>query len=104
MTSQDVATETGVGAILRVAHRATTGGAVHGHTYEVVAWFTNGDALDRQAQLEELLKPLDHTTLQPGLSTGEQIALYVLGQLRFFGCVEVEIRRPLERIYARTRG
>lgn len=96
-------TETGVGAILRASHWPRNGGDTqHGHTYEVVAWFRHGDADERQAQLVEVLRPLDHTTLPPGRSLGEEICQYVLDQLRVFDCVEVEIRRPLERIYART--
>lgn len=100
--------ETGVGAILCIAHRARTGGDLHGHSYEVVAWFSEpgGDALHLQRLLRDCLDVLDHKIANPGRSTGEEIAVWVKKNFISggFDCVQVEVRRPLERIYARTRG
>lgn len=96
-------TLTGVGGILSCAHEPVNadvfGGEVHGHSYEIVAWFEGGgDARVYQAALTTLLKQWDHKTLPPEIQTGEAIARAV-GLLA--NCVEVEVRRPLERIYAR---
>lgn len=101
-------TETGVGVVLSVAHHPVNpelfGGETHGHSYEVIVWFDNvagpRDARMCQAAVETLGKQIDHTTLPPDLATGEALARYfaVLANV-----VEVEVRRPLERIYARWR-
>lgn len=95
---------TGVGGVLSCAHAPINadifGGETHGHSYEVIAWFENEDGADVrmfQKSFETMLKTLDHKTLPPELATGEAIA-------RRFGLlakvVKVEVRRPLERIYA----
>lgn len=96
---------TGVGAILSVAHPPVNAdvfdGEVHGHSYEIVAWFRHDagqDARVFQKALHALVAQWDHKTLPAELSTGEAIARTV-GVLA--NCVEVEVRRPLERIYAR---
>ena len=100
-------TLTGVGAVLSCAHRPINadvfGGEVHGHSYEIIAWFENDDGSDVrifQAALNALLKQWDHKMLPDELATGEAIA-------RAVGClnkvVEVDVRRPLERLYARWR-
>ena len=96
-------TLTGVGCVFSAAHHPPEGGDVHGHSYEVVAWFNAGeDARTLQAQLAAAVHPLDHTVLPPELASGEAIAEHLGRSLD--GCVEVEIRRPLERIYARWRA
>lgn len=101
-------TFTGVGGVLSCAHHPVNsdifGGELHGHSYEVIAWFTNEHREDvrvYQAALNTLLAQWDHKTLPLHLSTGEEIARAV-GTLA--KCVEVEVRRPLERIYARWRA
>ena len=98
---------TGVGGVLSCAHEAINadifGGEMHGHSYEVTAWFENdegGDVRMFQAAFFALLKTMDHKVLPPELATGEAIARRV-GLLN--KCVEVEVRRPLERIYAKWR-
>lgn len=95
---------TGVGGILSCAHEPINselfGGEVHGHSYEVIAWFENNDGADMrifQVSLNAMLKTMDHKTLPPELATGEQIARRI-GVLN--KCVKVEVRRPLERVYA----
>ena len=91
---------TGVGGVFSAAHHPPEGGDVHGHSYEVVAWFDSGeDARVLQARLAEILAPLDHIVLPPDMASGEAIAEHVGRGLS--GCREVEVRRPLERIYAR---
>jgi 6-pyruvoyl-tetrahydropterin synthase len=95
-------TLTGVGCIFSASHHPPEGGDVHGHSYEVVAWFEAGeDARDLQARLAAAVEPLDHTVLKSDLASGEAIAEH-LGRL-LEGCVEVEVSRPLERIRARWR-
>lgn len=99
---------TGVGGVLSCAHEPINadifGGEMHGHSYEVTAWFANDDGADVRMfkkAFETLLATMDHKTLPPELATGEAIA-------RRFGllakCVKVEVRRPLERIYAEWRS
>lgn len=96
---------TGVSGILSCAHEPVNadifGGELHGHSYEVVAWFENPNGADvraYQASLKALLALWDHKVLPVELSTGEALAAAV-GTLA--NCVAVEVRRPLERIYAR---
>jgi 6-pyruvoyl-tetrahydropterin synthase len=89
----------GVGGVLSVGHTGPEGVA-HGHSYEVVAWYRHGhDARLLQSYLKVVLDKLDHTVLPDELRLGENIAEHIGTQLP--GCVEVEVNRPLERIYAR---
>lgn len=91
---------TGVGGVFSAAHQPPEGGDVHGHSYEVIAWFDAGeDARVLQARLAQMLEPLDHTILPADMASGEAIAEHVGRGLD--GCREVEVGRPLERIYAR---
>jgi hypothetical protein len=96
---------TGVGGVLSCAHEPVNadifGGELHGHSYEVTAWFHNDEGADArvfQASLNTLLKLWDHKVLPPEMATAEGIARAVgtLGK-----CMEVEVRRPLERLHAR---
>lgn len=99
-------TLTGIGCVLSCAHPPVNedifGGETHGHSYEVVVWFDNAtglrDARICAAAVETIRKTLDHKMLSANLATGEAIA-------RYFGLinnvVEVEVRRPLERYFAR---
>lgn len=93
--------QTGVSGILSVAHYKH--GKVHGHTYEVKAWWPadGTDALERQDQLARVLKLYDHRGLARNESTGEQLAELIAARLE--DVEEVEISRPFERIYARWR-
>lgn len=93
--------ETGVGAILSASHYDENGG-LHGHTYEIVAWHRDrgGDAINHQRQLVRVLKELDHKVLPPSLARAEALAEHIR---RNTDAVEVEVRRPLERLYARAR-
>jgi 6-pyruvoyl-tetrahydropterin synthase len=96
-------TLTGVGCHFSATHEAPEGGSPHGHSYEVTAWFEEGaDARDLQKLLLSATERLDHSVLSKDLSSGEAIAAHIGRSLE--GCVEVEVRRPLERIYARWRA
>lgn len=93
----------GVGGTFCASHYSPEG-VLHGHSYEVKAWFAwDGprDARCFKAALDVLLKQWDHTVLPDHLAWGEEIARAV-GTLA--GCVEVEVSRPLERYYARWRA
>lgn len=93
-------TLTGVGCFFSATHNAPEGGDLHGHSYEVIAWFPEGqDARRLQAQLIQVTDAFDHKVLPDRLDSGEAIAAYIGNALAH--CVEVEVRRPLERIYAR---
>jgi 6-pyruvoyl-tetrahydropterin synthase len=74
---------------------------MHGHSYQVTAWFQNDDQRDARcmkAMVEAMCAHWDHTVLPPELSWGENIARAV-GCLA--NCVEVEVSRPLEGFHAR---
>jgi hypothetical protein len=95
---------TGVGAIFCAAHRGTgRRDFVHGHSYEVTAWFIydGQDAEALQDKLSHFLRShLDHTTLRNDMVRAEEVARMVLQCL---GAERVEVRRPLERLYAEAR-
>ena len=89
---------TGVGGIFSASHNSPEG-VLHGHSYEVWAWFPQDDARELQQKLGAVLDRLDHTHLPDELAWGEALAEHIGGLLP--GCCEVEVRRPLERIGAR---
>lgn len=90
---------TGVGAHFCAAH-AGADGILHGHTYEVTAWWQfDGDAVARQAQLTKALEQFDHGTLPANVSLAENLAKSLVLSL---DANEVEVRRPLERLYAKA--
>lgn len=88
---------TGVGGVFCASHNSPEG-VLHGHSYEVRAWFRRSDARDLQSELLAVLAKLDHTHLPDELAWGEEIAEHIGHQLP--GCRRVEVSRPLERIYA----
>ena len=88
---------TGASAVMSAAHNSREG-VLHGHTWEVTAWWLEGrDALDLQAELQRYLRAFDHTMLGDGTAWGEALAKSILVGLQ---CQRVEVRRPLERLYA----
>jgi 6-pyruvoyl-tetrahydropterin synthase len=91
---------TGVGGIFSASHHSPEG-VLHGHSYEVWAWFPQADARDLQQRLEKVLAAIDHTHLDDDLAWGEALAENIAARLP--DCLEVEVRRPLERIGARWR-
>ena len=99
-------TLTGVGWHFSASHHDRLTGALHGHSYQVIAWHRcedNNDAVILQEHLRGLCKTFDHTVLPDGLTRAEDMAMAIL-KLSPPSCVEVEIRRPVERLYARARA
>ena len=91
----------GVGSFFCAAHRDKETGQLHGHTWDVVAWFkTSRNAVELKAELQDVLKAFDHKELSFDLSWGEAIATEIIRSLN--ECVEVEVRRESERIYAKV--
>lgn len=94
--------ETGVSGYICAAHRDARG-RLHGHTYEVRAWFPAGrDAIDLQTHLAAALRVFDHKQLYEGLETGEALCSALAANLH--EVTEIEISRPSERIYARWKA
>lgn len=88
---------TGVSAILCAAHRSVEG-VMHGHTWEVTCWWTGSpDAVQKQAELNKYLSIFDHAVLADGIAWAEKLAETIILGL---DCQKVEVRRPLERLYA----
>lgn len=107
---------TGVKAVLSAAHRDQTTGKVHGHTWEVIAWFryTGTDVAILKYRLDAVVKPLDHTCLADKIAWGEALAAHIGNEIYAESCrasrgdcevkqdcIAVEVNRPLEGIYAR---
>jgi 6-pyruvoyl-tetrahydropterin synthase len=95
----NITVSTGVGGHFSAAHRDRTTGLLHGHTWEVLAWFKQGDAVELQAALNAELAALDHCELPDHLAWSEAIAEHLLQRLK---CLEVQVNRPLERLYAKA--
>lgn len=95
------ATQTGVGVVICYAHADKISGALHGHSCEAVIWFDGGhDAKKLQEHCVRLFADLDHAVLPDELAWAEDLAAEIKHRSN---AVEVEIRRPLERLYARAR-
>ncbi len=89
---------TGVGGIICAAHYSREG-ILHGHTYEVTAWFADGyDAIELQQALNDKLGLWDHTVLPPEMASGEALAEHIGTVMQ---AIEVTVSRPAERIYAK---
>jgi 6-pyruvoyl-tetrahydropterin synthase len=98
--------ETGVGWHISASHRDRLTGKIHGHSWEVIAWHrceNENDAVILQENLRAICKNFDHTELPSELTQAEGMAATIL-RLSPPSCVEVEVRRPLERLYARVRA
>lgn len=96
---------TGVSGHFSAAHRVRPDAEhFHGHTWTVRAWVCaeGYDAVALKRDLEDVLADLDHSELPDDLSRGEDIAVHVGRMLR--GCVEVEVGRTHEGIFARWRA
>lgn len=94
-------TLTGVGTYFCAAHYDLPTGCLHGHTWEVEAWFEAGDnVVIQRDRLNQVLQNLDHQVLPEELAWGEDIAAHILKSLD--GCVEVKVSRPSERIFAKA--
>lgn len=93
----------GVGVIFSCSHRDPVRAELHGHTYEAVAWFPSEpprDAVVLQVKLAEIVKAtLDHKTLPDHMTRAEDIRAMLLPLIG--DALDVEINRPLERVYCR---
>jgi hypothetical protein len=97
-----VRTLTGVGGIFCAAHRDLATGSLHGHSWEVTAWFTGRpNASHRQEQLAAILRRFDQIELAIERSWGEDTARRIADRFNDTACVQVDVARPLERLYAR---
>ena len=103
---------TGVRTVLSAAHRDQRTGQIHGHTWEVVAWFLyNGtDQSVRKHTLEAVVKRLDHTCLPDKIAWGEALAEHICHEVNdeyscygasSLDCIAVDVNRPSEGIFAR---
>lgn len=93
---------TGISGHFSATHKSPEG-QWHGHTWYVKAWFRNKHRLDArvmQASLNTMLARYDHSELPENLAWGEDIAREI-GSL--INCVEVEVSRPAEGIYAKWK-
>lgn len=92
---------TGVGSYFCAAHRDKLTGKLHGHTWDIVAWFiSDKNAVSLQSDLKGFLERFDHSVLDDDCSWGEELAKTILCSLE--NCCEVEVRRESERIYAKA--
>jgi 6-pyruvoyl-tetrahydropterin synthase len=73
---------------------------LHGHSYQIIAWFESGDAVGLQKLLGGVIRQLDHTTLPDEMTRAEDIAFWI-GK-RLANCKRVDANRPLEMIFARV--
>lgn len=95
---------TGVGVVFSCSHRDPVRKELHGHSYEAVAWWPAHppkDAALLQRMLWEVVKAsLDHKTLPDDITRGEDIRELLL-EILPTEVVDVDINRPMERIYVR---
>jgi 6-pyruvoyl-tetrahydropterin synthase len=92
---------TGAGWYFSASHRDPVRQELHGHSYEVVAyWPTHPprDAMVLQETLKGVLLGFDHKTLPDEMTRAEDIAR-AIGSL-MDGCVRVRLMRPVERLEA----
>lgn len=87
---------TGVGGFFCASH-SPRGVPIHGHSWQVIAWFEVGEAERLRDRLQDLLKQFDHTHLPEHLAWGEDMAEHIGVEL---GALRVQVNRPLENIYA----
>lgn len=100
---------TGARAILKATHRDQATGEVHGHEWEITAWWrwTGTSAEIRRYQLDETLQPLQGKCLADSIAWGEPLAKHIADNMENGwtcgdpNCVMVEIARHKERLYAR---
>ena len=91
---------TGAGWYFSASHRDPVRQELHGHSYEVMAWWPSEPARDAvclQETLKGALKGLDHTTLPDELTRAESMARFIM---QLVGAVRVDVSRPSERLSA----
>jgi hypothetical protein len=91
---------TGAGWWFSASHHDAVRQELHGHSYEVMAYWPAQpyrDALVLQEMLKEVLKAgFDHKTFAADLGVAEGIARRIGGLME--GCVRVDVTRPAERL------
>ena len=90
---------TGAGWYFSASHRDPIRKELHGHSYEVTAYWPSEpprDAMVLQWTLRDVLKGFDHVTLPDEMTRAETLAR-AIGSL-IDGCVRVDIARPSERL------
>lgn len=100
---------TGARAILKADHRDQITGEVHGHEWEITAWWrwTGTSAEIRKHQLNETIKGLQGKCLPDRIAWGENLARHIADNMEngwSIGdpdCVLVEIVRHKEGLLAR---
>lgn len=106
MEADDIEVLTGVRSdSIAAAHKDRLTGQVHGHTYFVKAWHEcpdSNDAVVLQNHLRTLCATWDHAVLPDELARGEDWAVAIM-RLSPPTCVEVEILRNGEGLYAKAR-
>lgn len=92
--------ESGVDAVFCATHRENREGPLHGHTYQVTAWFPykGADVQVLRDYLRDELAAFDHSELPQHMTRAEEIARYLLDVLP--DCVRVQVNRPLEGFHA----
>ena len=91
---------TGVSGIVSAAHRSREGN-LHGHTWQVVAWWlfsSDVSAESRKTDLLDYLSFFDHSLLADTVAWGEDLAERIGEDL---DAVAVDVSRPLEGFYAK---
>jgi hypothetical protein len=100
---------TGARTILKAEHRDQATGVVHGHEWEITAWWrwTGTSAEVRQHQLNETIEPYQDKCLPDSIAWAENLASYI-GRNMEHGwsagdpdCVIVEVVRHKEGLLAR---
>lgn len=96
---------TGAGWYFCASHYDDVRQELHGHTYEVVAWWPadpSQDALMLQRTLQNALAAFDHKTLPPEITRAEDLRKAIVARLT--GCVGLDIGRPVERLFVSWRA
>lgn len=91
---------TGVSGVISAAHKSRDGN-LHGHSWQVVAWWRfnpNKSAETRRSELRHWLSSVDHGILSDDIAWGEDLAERIGHDLKAYA---VDVSRPLEGIYAR---
>jgi 6-pyruvoyl-tetrahydropterin synthase len=102
---------TGVSRTLNASHRDQATGQVHGHTWEIKAWFIyNGtDVAVRKYQLDEAVRGYEHTCLPDSVAWGERLAESICRAInadyeKNRPCAAVEVNRPMDGVFARWQA
>lgn len=100
---------TGVRWHFSASHRRPNG-AFHGHTWQVRAWWGEGECADLlRSRLKSALRRFDEKQLPDDLSRGEDLARAIAEELDHYSppgicCLAVELAREPEGIFARWGG